>query len=609
MKKFYWNGSVLQRSLILLSKNEIRKVFLVILLQIIIGLFDLIGVILIGLVGSLSIRGIQSEPPGDRVSKLLNFLRLENFSFQNQVAIIGLFACVVLVSKTLFSAFFTKKILFFLSARSAAISTRLISKLLTLDLIQIQKRTTQQTLFSVTTGVQAITVGILGSLVALISDISVLIFLIGGLFTVDFAMATLTLFLFGVVALVLFAMISRKAHTLGNRQSSLTISNNETILEVLNSYREAVVKNRRKFYADLIGKERFELSSTSAELAFIPNITKYVLEVTLILVALSMAALQFSTKNASLAMGILSIFFAAASRIAPAILRIQNGAVAIKSNIGIASTSLGLIEELYAIKEIKQKNEPIVFNYPDFIPSITFKNVSFQYSEESSYELFSLNLSINPGDFVVLAGPSGAGKSTIVDLMLGILRAKEGEILVSDIPISEALVKWPGAVAYVPQDSLIVNGSIAENVYLGYPKDIYDEQQVLKALEKAKLNDLISMSDDGIHTQVGERGSKISGGQRQRLGIARALFSNPKLLVLDEATSALDISTENKIYEMLKELKGETTVIMIAHRLSTIKMADKIFYIENGRITASGSFEEVRLQSKSFAKQIEFLKI
>jgi ABC-type multidrug transport system fused ATPase/permease subunit len=153
----------------------------------------------------------------------------------------------------------------------------------------------------------------------------------------------------------------------------------------------------------------------------------------------------------------------------------------------------------------------------------------------------------------------------------------------------------------------IVNGSIAENVALGYSSESWDMNQILKCLEEARLGDVILSLENGIHSSVGEAGNRLSGGQRQRLGIARSLYTNPKMLIMDEATSNLDAESEAEITEAFLRLKGRTTVIVIAHRLSTIRNADLVVYLENGESIAQGNFNEVRAKVSNFDRQSKLM--
>jgi ABC-type multidrug transport system fused ATPase/permease subunit len=195
----------------------------------------------------------------------------------------------------------------------------------------------------------------------------------------------------------------------------------------------------------------------------------------------------------------------------------------------------------------------------------------------------------------------------MVDIILGVLNPDRGSVLISGLPPLLAVSAWPGAVSYVPQDVVIVAGTIRENIALGYPIEEATDELVMGALKVAHLDEFVLSLPEGIDTQVGERGAKISGGQRQRLGIARALFTRPHLLVLDEATSSLDGETEESISDAVHALRGSTTVVVIAHRLSTIRNADRVVYLSDGKMLATGSFEEVRKSVPDFDYQAKML--
>jgi ABC-type multidrug transport system fused ATPase/permease subunit len=183
------------------------------------------------------------------------------------------------------------------------------------------------------------------------------------------------------------------------------------------------------------------------------------------------------------------------------------------------------------------------------------------------------------------------------------LQPDTGNVLISSLPPLQAIAKWPGAISYVPQDVLIAAGTIRENVALGYPAELASDELILSALKIAQLDAFVANLPMGLDTQVGERGAELSGGQRQRLGIARAMFTKPHLLILDEATSSLDGTTEAEISDAISSLRGSTTVIMIAHRLSTVRYADLVVYMCDGRVKATGSFEQVRVSVPDFNQQ------
>jgi len=602
-----WRITTIGRSARVLSRADQQKISIVVVFQIFLGLLDLAGVAAIGMLGSLAVRGVSSQGPGDRVEAVLSFLHLSNQTFQTQAAVLGCLAAGLLISRTIFSIIFTRRTLYFLSRRGARISSTLVSKLLSQDLLTIQKRTSQETLYAVTRGVDSVTLGVIGITVTLISDISLLAVMTIGLLIVDPVIALSTVAVFGAVGWLLYRLLNKSAKRLGLAESNLTIANNEKIVEVLNSYRESVVRNRRYFYAKEIEKTKFQLAHTLADIAFLPSISKYVIESTVVLGTLIISASQFLLQDASHAVATLSVFMAASTRIAPAVMRIQQGTIGIRQSLGSAGPTLTLIESLEGVEENPQASNQLETDHEGFDPRIEIRNLGLTYPQKDTPALDNISLDISSGSFVAIVGPSGAGKTSLVDVLLGVLSESSGSVLISGKTPLDTIAQWPGAIAYVPQDVAMSSGTIKENITLGFPENSDDKELITFALDMAQLAKFVSSLPQGLDTQVGERGTKLSGGQRQRLGIARAMFTKPKLLVLDEATSALDGQTESDISSAILELKGKTTIVMIAHRLSTVRFADLVIYIDRGRITAQGTFEEVRNQVPDFERQAQLM--
>jgi|688.fasta_scaffold18067_3 ABC-type multidrug transport system fused ATPase/permease subunit len=601
------SNSVIARSVRILSLSDRKKIIAVVAIQISFGLLDLAGVALVGILGALAITGVQARGPGDRVSMVLEFLRLDDNTLQSQATLIGLLAATLLISKTFFSVIFIRKIIFFLSRRSAAISANLTSRVLAQPLVKMQSRSMQQTLYAVTHGVNSIAIGVLGTSVAIISDTSLLVILAAGLFIVDPIVALSTFIVFAAIAYLLYRLMQVRAVRLGEAQRFLEIESAEKTLEVLNSYREIVVRNRRSFYSRELGRIRYKLADVIAERAFMPNISKYVIEITVVLGSLAIAALQFTVNDAARAFAVLAVFMAASTRISPAILRLQQGAVLIKSSVGSAGPTLDLIEELEELGPISEKVDDLNFEHNGFTGEIKLENISLTYPTKKIPAIKDISLQINQGQVVSFVGPSGAGKTTIIDVILGVLKPDNGNVQIQGHPPASAIRLWPGAIGYVPQDVMISNGTIRQNVCLGYSASEIDEKDIWQALEVAQLAEFVRELPEGLDTPVGDRGAKLSGGQRQRLGIARAMFTKPKLLVLDEATSSLDGTTEASISEAVHNLKGGVTIVMIAHRLSTVKESDIIYYLANGKLEMSGTFDELRRNIPEFDKQAQLM--
>lgn len=602
-----WRKSTLGRSARVLTKADQKKTLAFVMLQISLGIFDLLGVAAIGIMGALAVSGVKSGSNGSRVNWVLENLHLDQLSFQQQTAVLAVISVGLLVLRTIFSVIVSKKILFFLSGRGARISSMLVAKLLSNSILVVNKRSIQSTVYSLTEGVNAITIGVLSSSIIAIADGSLLILLTVALFIVDPIVAVLSTILFSGVAFVLYHHQSVRAKIIGAQYSDLSIVSNEKISEVLSSYREAVVRNRRAYYSDEIGSLRLKLAKVTAERGFMPNLSKYVIESSVIVGALLIAAVQFIADDAVRAVATLSVFIAAGTRIAPALLRVQQNLIQVKNSLGTANPTLDLINELINSPEQQFEDDELDLSHQGFSPRFEFQNASFKYPEASENALSELSLKVETGTVLAVVGPSGAGKTTFVDLLLGILQPDSGQVLISGVTPIEAVTKYSGAVAYVPQNVYIANGSIKHNVTLGYSENQIDDKDVWDALKMAHLSDHVYNLPNGLDENVGENGNRLSGGQRQRLGIARAVFTKPKLLILDEATSALDGQSEAEISAAISELKGSTTLVVIAHRLSTVRDADMVLYFEQGRIKARGAFEEIRTLVPDFDNQAKLM--
>ena len=594
-------------ALILLQPKEKKKLLAFTITQTSLGFLDLVGVVAIGALGALAIQGIESHKAGNKVSTLLKVLGIQNLSFQSQVALLGIGAAGILLGKTVISIIYTKKTFNFLANQGAEISFDAISKLMSQTLTEIQKRSSQEILYIISIGIRDVMLGIIGTSITMLSDFTMLIIMSIGLFLIDPLVAATTFFLFSCIGVVLYRLLQTRAEEIGREENLLAVESNRNILEVLQSYREATVSNRKQFYVNKMGQIRYKLAAVTAEKNFQPYISKYVIETTAVLGSFALAAFEFATKNAIHAVSTLSIFMAASSRIGPAALRIQQGALMMKNSSGSAESTFKLLRELKGIQiDLNKSNAPLFF-YPDFNPHIFLSSVSFRYEESSEPTLKNINLEISPGTTVAFVGPSGAGKTTLVDLLLGVLETQQGTISISGSKPSYVSQKWPGAMAYVPQSISLISGTVRENVAAGYSLELATDDRIFDALELAQLKDFILGLPDGLDSKIGEDGSMLSGGQRQRLGIARALFTQPKLLVLDEATSALDGKTEAELSSAITGLSGKTTIIIVAHRLSTVRLADQVIYLDNGNVLGTGSFDQIRNKVPDFDKQAQLM--
>ena len=600
-------NSALLESLKILPRHDRNKIFFVVALQVILGLIDLVGIAIIGVLGSLAVSGVQGQKPGDTVNLVLRSVQLENATLQFQFGVLGIVATILLISKTIFTAYFTRKILFFLSRRGAEISGKLVSSFLRQPLLEIQSQPQQVILYSLTNGVSVAMLGVIGATVNIVSDVILLVILGAGLFILDPLVASVTLAIFSLVGYILHQLMHERAKNLGMKAVELTVESNEKIIEALNSFREIIVRNRADFYASSISTNRMGLAESSAETAFLPNISKYVIETVVVLGTLTLGAAQFALQDAQNAVGILAVFMASSARIAPAVLRVQTALIQIKNSTATASGTLVLIKRIGLADIPSKKFSVLDFVHTGFVPKLSVQNLNFSYPNSESKVIDDVSFEVSEGELIAVVGPSGAGKTTLVDVLLGVIRSDSGHILISENSPEVVVQKWPGAIAYVPQEVMITNSTLFQNVTLGYEEAEISEIDVWDAVKLAQLESFVLGLPEKLDTIVGEKGSSLSGGQRQRLGIARALFTKPRLIVFDEATSSLDGQTESDLSDSILGLKGKVTVIMIAHRLSTVRSADRILYMNSGKLVCSGTFAEVRKAVPDFDRQASLM--
>jgi ABC-type multidrug transport system fused ATPase/permease subunit len=490
-----------------------------------------------------------------------------------------------------------------MSNQSTNLSGLLLDSMLNRPIDFVQKRSSQEYMFHVNSGTGLLMMGVIGTGFAILSDLALFVFMVVLLLIVDFKSALITSLMFLLIGFGLNQVLQRRATHLAILARTYVININEAITELFTSLREIRTRNTEEGYKSRIAQGRSRIIGVAADQKMMPLFSKYLIEVSVFSMFLIIAALQFTFNDISRAVGNLALFLAASSRISPAVLRIQQNYIQMKSAIGGGQSTLNLISTKKGDNHLRRLES----SESKFIPSVVFENVSFRYQDSGDWSINSLNLQISQYSFVAFVGRSGAGKSTIIDLMFGLLRPQEGRVLVGGLPAGSALATWPGRFGYVPQNVAIHKGTVMSNLLLGLEDNDSNRESAVEAIEQVGLKDLFIKSEFGLDSELNERGTNLSGGQRQRLGIARALVSKPELLVLDESTSSLDAISEKSIIESLDTLKGKLTIIVIAHRLSTVKKADQLFFVDRGKIISQGTFNELKQRVPDFDLQSKLM--
>ena len=254
----------------------------------------------------------------------------------------------------------------------------------------------------------------------------------------------------------------------------------------------------------------------------------------------------------------------------------------------------GSKESLLSVLKLLDQQTNFYKNYRSstslcFKDKIVFDKVSFKYNDKNKFVLRNLSFSISKGDIIGLIGKTGSGKSTLIDLLMSLLTPTKGSIYIDNEPLNEEInfqriLEWRSTIAHVPQNVFLSDGSISENIAFGVAKNEINIKKVVNSAERAQINDFIFSLPNKYETRVGERGTRLSGGQVQRIAIARALYKDASLLILDEATSALDSLTEEEVIKSIYNLNKEVTIIIIAHRNSTLRNCNKVIELNEGSL-------------------------
>ena len=575
----------------ILRKNEKRKLKYFAVLQMSLSLLDLLGVGLIGIIVAISTSNLR----GLKQPVILEIIPIfSDLTFNLQVILLSIMALFFLIGRSVLSIVITKKVFIFFSNKSSEITTELLSSIFTKPVNFINRSNTSEYVYLLTRGTESLTMNVLATSTILIADVSILVAIFVGLLVLDPILALSSSIIFGVLVLILGKYLQSSVSRLGAHAADAIIKSDSYIRESILSYREIIVRNRENFYLARINRIRSAYSTTTAKIEILPFISKYVIESVIIVGSMLVAFLELLLYDANKAITMLAIFLAAGSRVAPSILRAQQSLLLIKTGLAKSTSTLEALTSLALEDDSTSSDSSLSRNTSNFTAGVEISNLSFAYSNSSAKNIKNFSVTITPGTKIAIIGASGSGKSTLIDLLLGLLEPESGSIKISGFSPRQAISNYPGAIAYVPQEIYLHEGTIRENIALGFEPETVDDELIWKALQTAQASSFVSHLPSGLNELIGENGNNFSGGERQRLGIARALYTNPKLLLLDEATSALDEVTQSLISNALKTFqKSETTLIVSAHRLSTISDADFLIYLKGSEEIDQGDFKSI----------------
>jgi len=452
--------------------------------------------------------------------------------------------------------------------------------------------------------VDSVVNGILGPIFSILSESMVIIVItIALLMRYTFIVFLIILILF--ISLFFFHYaIKRVLNKYGEMRTQYGLRLIRNINQALGGIKETKLMHKEDFFVDLFKYQSQNLNKSSHMYNFILQIPKLYIELVSVMVFVILISVLISIgKDFNSTLMTCIIFAVASTRLMPSVNRITTSL----STIHFYSPMLDqILSDIDTTVFTNLLPAPENLRTLEFRSEISMNNLTYSYDKQKKI-LSSISLKIHKNFTVGFVGHSGAGKTTLIDILLGLLSPSKGELLVDGEKITkENLRAWQKILGYVPQMVYLTDDTIRNNIAFGVPQEKIDESKVINAVNLSQLEDFIKGLPFGLDTVVGERGVRISGGEKQRIGIARALYHDPQVLVLDEATASLDNNTERALMESINSLHRKITIIIIAHRLSTVKYCDKIFFLSEGKLISEGTYDELLKKCPEF-RQIAFM--
>jgi ATP-binding cassette subfamily C protein len=507
------------------------------------------------------------------------------------------------------SILLTKKAAFFVAGVEARAAKEIAHIMLGQDLRRARENSREEMMFAIQDGSPAAFNSLLNSASTFVTEATLFIFICLGFLVIDPPATLAAVVYFGIIAFAIQYFLGSLLRAAGQQSTTGAVQANVAINDLVTVFRELSVIGMRDVYIDRIYKARVSAAGSAATTYYLGGMPRYIIESSL-LIGLSLFVLaQALSGDLVASAGTLGVFLTGGFRLTAALLPLQSSLLNMKSALPAAITALRILEKPHHIPSTNPEPTRAISKQLDArAAGVKFSNVSFSYPDSEALVIDGMSFEIQPGEQAALIGPSGAGKSTIADLMCGLYPPRSGRVELF-CPKENDLTPDSIAVSYVPQRPGIVSGTIRDNVALAVSPELVEEERVWESLKTANLETVIKALPDGLSSNLGKLQDALSGGQMQRLGLARALYTCPDLLVMDEATSALDAISEFEIKKALDNLRGKVTVVLIAHRLNTVQHADKVLLIEDGKLTDQGDFRNLVSRNPSLERIVQLMKV
>lgn len=588
---------IVMGSLSLLSLRQKIAIYSLSIARVLTNLLDVFGLAIIGLIGTIAVGS-----PVDIVS--LDFLGLDDESL---LVLLLAVAGVGFVLKTVFGLLLARFTVLYLAKIEVLFADELAKHIFTGEFSDVRGKSQPEIEWAILRSSNRAFPGVLGQLMSLLAEASLALMIFCFLVLTDWQLAIAVAVYFALILLAFQGYSSYVVKSLGAEFAESSVAVSQSLVDLTAAHRELRILSKTSIYLDRLSHHRARAARADALNLYLSAIPRLLVELGLIVGVVLFVASQLVFGNGIGSLVTLGVFLMGSLRMMSALLPLQRSFHYLKFEGALALSAQDLLRRYRGMagtavpENVPSRNSvsSIASGFTGNGVEIAVSGLSFEYddNEEKVTVLQDVSFNVEGGSTVALIGPSGAGKSTLVDLMLGLLRPGRGNVYFDGQSPSEFLSSEPNSIGYVPQSPGLVSGSIRDNIALGIPPEKIDQAALSDAIEASQLADFVAALPGGLSASIGKHTDALSGGQIQRIGLARALYHKPRLLVLDEATSALDAETEAAIASGVELLAGHTTVVIVAHRLSTIQNADNVIVLDRGSIVASGTFAELRNSS------------
>lgn len=443
------------------------------------------------------------------------------------------------------------------------------------------------------TGETSRVVQLINAILNLFVEILIFIFIIGLIIFFNSTLAITAIIMIGLASLLCYSLTKKAINQLGNNRTKYSSEVLKSLIQGLSSIKETLLSWNQKKISEEFNRSQKILLLTSKKISIFQSIPRPFLEILALSgLVLFVNFMILSKEPLANILPTAALFFAAAFRLMPGVNKILFSIQEIKYT---SPAFFNLFNDLKIIKNIQSSkhqtnvdNKNKKYDLIKYNSLIEIKNLNFSYENSLEIILKDVNFKFRAGEMIGIVGESGSGKTTLVNLLLGLLKPTSGGVYIDNVNIETIIEEWQMSLGYVPQSVFLLDDTIKKNIIFvtkNFPTNNAElEKKLNKSIEEAQLKEFINSLNKKFDTIVGENGARISGGQKQRLGIARTLFGGADLLVFDEATSSLDEKTENRFIEVIEKLKGKKTIIIISHKKTTVQHCDKIIEIKDGKI-------------------------